>query len=316
MRRSKVLLATIAGIMASYTVQAEPVTIDTLSESVLISKVLDLVNVERVKHGCAPLQMDDRLFMAAQRQSVAMAQQHFAGHQNPDGSTAETRVEAAGYHFDAVTENIQVNTFKPEDVAATSLNAPRHRDNLLNCAYTDTGIAVVLQSDGVPVDGVPAMYKYYWTQVLASPAKAEGEETTDQVLSLVNAARAKQGCAPLQVDAKLSQAAQRESRDMVSKHFFSHTEPDGTTPGARVKDTGYLYQMIGENIEVNTDTPADAVTAWMNSPGHRANILTCAFKETGIAVVDQADDVPVDGVPHAYKAYWTQVFAMPFRSGG
>ena len=315
MRMSKVLPVIMAGMMAGYTVQAEPVAMDTLSESVLTSKVLDIINVERGKQGCKPLQMDDRLFMAAQRQSLAMAQQHFAGHQNPDGSTAEARVEAAGYHFDAVSENIQVNTFRPEDVAATSLNAPRHRENLLNCGYTDTGIAVVLQSDGVAVDGVPAIYKYYWTQVLATPAKVESAETTDQVLTLVNAERAKQGCGPLQVDAKLARAAERESRDMVSKHFFSHTEPDGTTPGARVKDAGYSYQMIGENIEVNTDTPADAVTAWMNSPGHRANILTCAFKETGIAVVDQADGIAVDGVPHAYKAYWTQVFAMPFRTG-
>ncbi len=134
------------------------------------------------------------------------------------------------------------------------------------------------------------------------------------VLDLVNAERASHGCGPLKINALLSQAAERESRDMVQGHFFNHTEPDGTTPGDRVKGTGYIYQMIGENIEVNTEEPGDAVVTWMNSPGHRANILTCAFRETGIAMVRQTDDQPVDGVPGVYKAYWTQVFAMPFAS--
>ena len=319
MRKLVKLLAIVAASaissMLAGTVQAESSSVATLSEAALASQVLDLINTQRVQHGCAPLQMDDRLSAAAERQSLAMATGHFAGHMSPDGGTMEDRVEAAGYNFGQVSENIQVNTFQPAAVVEASLNAPRHRDNLLNCTYTDTGIAVALQSDATAVPGVPTIYKYYWTQVLAVPAVPDDTAVTAKVLALINAERAKQGCGPLQVDAKLSQAAARESHDMVTKHFFSHTEPDGTTPGARVKDTGYNYQMIGENIEVNTDAPQDAVTAWMNSPGHRANILTCAFRETGIAVAVQDDNIPVDGVPHAYKAYWTQVFAMPFRGG-
>lgn len=308
-------LANFAGILVTCAAHAGPSDVRTLSEAVLASQVLDIINIQRSQHGCAPLQMDDRLFAAAQRQSEAMAREHFAGHVSPDGATPESRVKAAGYSFAIVAENIQVNTRYPLAMVEASLNAPKHRDNLFNCAYTDTGIAVVLQDDGVAVPGVPSMYKYYWTQVLAAPAVPDQAAVTEKVLALINAERAKQGCGPLQVDAKLSQAAERESRDMVTKHFFSHNDPDGATPGSRVKDTGYVYQMIGENIEVNTDTPEDAVASWMNSPGHRANILTCAFRDTGIAVAVQDDNIPVDGVPHAYKAYWTQVFALPFHGG-
>ncbi len=150
---------------------------------------------------------------------------------------------------------------------------------------------------------------------MAWSANAGMSGSLSQVLSLVNAARAEKGCQPLVVDERLTKAAERESRDMVDQAFFSHTEPDGTTPGDRVKDTGYTYQMIGENIEVDGDTvPETAFTNWMNSPGHRANILTCAFRETGIAVVRQTDGRPVGGVPSEYHYFWTQVFAMPFRT--
>lgn len=146
--------------------------------------------------------------------------------------------------------------------------------------------------------------------VVASAQPLDGAE---RVLQLVNAERAAHGCAPLRMDERLMAAAERESRDMATQHFFNHTEPDGTTPGKRVKDTGYVYQMVGENIVADTDDADDAVDAWMNSPGHRANILTCAFRETGIAVYEQDDDAPVNGVPGVYRAYWTQVFAMPLR---
>jgi len=148
----------------------------------------------------------------------------------------------------------------------------------------------------------------------AQASCATPRETIEQVLALINAQRIAHGCEPLRLEERLEQAAERESRDMVERHFFSHTEPDGTTPGARVRKTGYVYQMIGENIEVNAEMPELAVATWMNSPGHRANILTCAFKETGIAVVSQKDDVTVEGVPGVYKAFWTQVFAMPFQA--
>lgn len=148
------------------------------------------------------------------------------------------------------------------------------------------------------------------TAVQAAPRTTETE-----VLEMINAERAAHGCQPLHVEARLTEAAERQSRQMVERHYFSHTAPDGSTPGRRVKDAGYVYQMVGENIEVNSDVPEEVVDTWMNSPGHRENILMCAFKETGIAVAWQEDDQPVAGVPRGFRAYWTQVFAMPLNLG-
>lgn len=148
----------------------------------------------------------------------------------------------------------------------------------------------------------------------SSAAEAAPREAAYRALDLINSEREAHGCAPLALNDKLTEAAERQSRQMATRHFFSHTDPDGTTPAQRVKATGYIYQMVGENIVADTDEADDAVAAWMNSPGHRANILTCAFRETGIAVYDQDDDAPVSGVSGAYRAYWTQVFAMPLAA--
>ncbi|MFD6247643.1 CAP domain-containing protein [Streptomyces roseolus] len=118
----------------------------------------------------------------------------------------------------------------------------------------------------------------------------------DQVLSLVNAERAKAGCGPLTANATLARAAQAHSDDMAARDFFDHTNPDGAGPGDRVTAAGYPWSTYGENIAMGQRTPEQVMEAWMNSPGHRANILNCDFKELGVGIHD-------GGGP-----YWTQVF--------
>ncbi|MER5741373.1 CAP domain-containing protein [Streptomyces sp. NPDC002262] len=118
----------------------------------------------------------------------------------------------------------------------------------------------------------------------------------DQVLALVNAERAKAGCGALTANATLARAAQGHSDDMAARDFFDHTNPDGDGPGERVTAAGYPWSTYGENIAMGQSTPEQVMEAWMNSPGHRANILNCDFKELGVGVT-------TDGGP-----YWTQVF--------
>ena len=145
-------------------------------------------------------------------------------------------------------------------------------------------------------------------------ANVDPDALVNRALSLINAERAQHGCGPLTINPQLNKAAMRQSAAMAEQHFFDHKDPDGTTPGQRVRDTGYVFQMMGENIEAGTDTAEEAVKVWMNSPGHRANILTCAYKETGLALVDAPDDVPINGQPMAYEYYWTQEFALPLKT--
>ncbi|MFB6836816.1 CAP domain-containing protein [Streptomyces sp. NPDC056361] len=118
----------------------------------------------------------------------------------------------------------------------------------------------------------------------------------DQVIALVNAERAKAGCGPLTANATLTRAAQGHSDDMAARDFFDHTNPDGKGPGDRVTAAGYPWSTYGENIAMGQQTPEQVMDAWMNSSGHRANILNCDFKEIGI------------GIHSSGGPYWTQVF--------
>ncbi|MER7959482.1 CAP domain-containing protein [Streptomyces sp. NPDC096030] len=122
------------------------------------------------------------------------------------------------------------------------------------------------------------------------------DSVADQVISLVNAERAKAGCGPLSANATLTRAAQGHSDDMAARDYFDHTNPDGDGPGERVTAAGYPWSTYGENIAMGQSTPEQVMNSWMNSPGHRANILNCDFKEIGIGVHNE-------GGP-----YWTQVF--------
>lgn len=120
------------------------------------------------------------------------------------------------------------------------------------------------------------------------PADPPPSSSAEEVTALVNAERAKEGCSAVRSNSKLATAASRHSADMVSRDYFSHTSPDGSDPGDRITAAGYRWSTYGENIAKGQSTPAAVMDSWMNSPGHRANILNCAFKEIGVGRVDSS----------------------------
>lgn len=144
----------------------------------------------------------------------------------------------------------------------------------------------------------PAPKKTAKPRVPSTPASQPAPPSTAaQVVALVNKERGAAGCGPLKADTQLTDAAQRHSDDMSARNFFEHTNPDGAGPGQRVTDAGYRWSTYGENIARGQQTPASVMESWMNSPGHRANILNCAFKDIGIGIHQGA------GGP-----WWTQDF--------
>ncbi|MFJ6852846.1 sigma-70 family RNA polymerase sigma factor [Streptomyces sp. NPDC091271] len=121
-----------------------------------------------------------------------------------------------------------------------------------------------------------------------APKASSAPSVADEVIALVNNERAKEGCAPVSGNSLLAKAASRHSADMVARDYFSHTSPDGTDPGARITAAGYRWSTYGENIAKGQPTAAAVMDSWMNSSGHRANILNCAFKEIGIGREDSS----------------------------
>lgn len=116
-----------------------------------------------------------------------------------------------------------------------------------------------------------------------------------QVVTLTNQERAKHGLPELKVDLQLSKVARAKSKDMSDNNYFSHTSPTYGSPFDMMKQYGVTYRSAGENIAKGQRSPAEVVNAWMNSEGHRANILNESFTHIGVGYVENGN-------------YWTQQF--------
>jgi uncharacterized protein YkwD len=143
-------------------------------------------------------------------------------------------------------------------------------------------------------------------------AGASQPSIEQQVLELTNEQRQQNGCATaLVLSPQLSAAASAHSQDMALHDLFSHSGSDGSTMVSRITATGYSYSQLAENVAAGRATAEDVVSDWMNSPGHRANILNCGLREVGIGYYAQMDDqsnVRLDNgqVGGPYRYYWTQ----------
>ena len=119
-----------------------------------------------------------------------------------------------------------------------------------------------------------------------------------QVLDLVNVERTKRGISALTLDSNLSSVATKKSQDMVNKNYFDHTSPTYGSPFDMMKQFGISYRTAGENIAKGQKTPQEVVTAWMNSEGHRKNILNPNFTNLGVGIAKDSKGT----------TYWTQMF--------
>ncbi|MFF3971068.1 CAP domain-containing protein [Streptomyces rubiginosohelvolus] len=136
-----------------------------------------------------------------------------------------------------------------------------------------------------PASKAPAPPK---TSAAPPPSKKPSPSPTDasarsEVLALVNQERAKVGCSPLSTSAPLTSLAQNFSEDMAARGFFDHTDPDGDTPWDRAAQAG-VQGLAAENIARGQADAQAVMEGWMNSEGHRANILNCDYKTIGIGV--------------------------------
>lgn len=133
------------------------------------------------------------------------------------------------------------------------------------------------------------------------PAEKPAEEAKSlsefeqRVVELTNAERTKQGLPALKIDTELSKVARIKSEDMQKNNYFDHNSPTYGSPFDMMKKFGISYTSAGENIAQGQRTPEEVVQAWMNSAGHRANILNNGFTHIGVGYVENGN-------------YWTQQF--------
>ncbi|WP_156291723.1 CAP domain-containing protein [Oceanobacillus salinisoli] len=184
------------------------------------------------------------------------------------------------------TEKVEIN--EPEQNAETPVQEKEEQP--------------VQEEPQAPVEEEPAQEQ---VQQPAQEQAAEDNQSQTQeyelnqfeqeVVDLTNQERAKYGLSPLQVDIELSKVAREKSRDMAVNNYFDHNSPTYGSPFDMMKSYGVSYQTAGENIAKGQRTPAEVVNAWMNSDGHRANILNENFTHIGVGYVEQGN-------------HWTQQF--------
>ena len=149
------------------------------------------------------------------------------------------------------------------------------------------GLAVIAFPGAAPAPAAPSACQ----STAATPTHANSAGVRRSVICLLNRERTKRGLPRLRSNRRLETAATKHSKDMVRRNFFSHDSPGGSTPGSRVRHTGYLKGAngfsVGENLAWGTGhyaTPESIVDSWMKSPGHKANILHRAFEEIGVGI--------------------------------
>jgi uncharacterized protein YkwD len=143
--------------------------------------------------------------------------------------------------------------------------------------------------------------------LVAAPAAAAGTDRTtaahDDVVRLTTAERQKAGCPPLRVVPELDRSAQGHTDDMAAHNFMGHAGSDGSSMTARAVHAGYSgWRSLAENVAAGYPTADAVVAGWMNSSGHRANILNCKLKDIGVGHAANANT--------AYGTFWTQDFGL------
>ncbi|WPB88800.1 CAP domain-containing protein [Streptomyces malaysiensis] len=253
-------------------------------------QALEVVNAARARAGAAPVALDGRLTAAAEAHARAMAAHGALALESPDGTSLFHRIAAHGYTPLTVAEHIVSGPRTPREFVDYCLEGAERRGPFHDPALVHLGIG---HADG------PTTGDVYWTAVWARPFTPDGLlRLTSEVIALTNAERAAARLAPLAPDPRLAAAAQAHSDDMVARDFYSHTGPEGHQPWDRARAAGATHRGIGENIACGQRSPAEVVRGWMDSPGHRANILKPDFTHIGVG----------HATGSRAGTYWTQVF--------
>ncbi|WP_329113379.1 CAP domain-containing protein [Streptomyces sp. NBC_01465] len=259
---------------------------DTLATASAPDGLLGLVNADRAGAGAPPVRLDPRLASAAQAHATGMAGQDRLSVEGPDGISVYQRVSACGYAYLTIAEHLVSGPRTPAEFVEYCRSDAQTRRALRNPDLTDAGFAHVGE---------------YWTALWARPFTAEGlVRTASEVVALTNTERSRDGLRPLATDPRLTAAAQAYSTDMAARGFYSHTSPEGLQPWDRAAAAGAAHRGIGENIACGQRTGPEVVLGWMNSPGHRANILKPDFTHIGIGFAGGG----------LAGTYWTQLFGQ------
>ncbi|MBM7855188.1 putative YkwD family protein [Desulfohalotomaculum tongense] len=295
----------------------------------LEQKVVEVINKARLEKGISELQVDPALTAVAREQAQKLADSYRGSYDplyNLMKSGSYEAVKASVLRTGSVEYVVKYQVSKSSSFAGLS-----EKYNLVGIGIVDSSIfnkvCVEVFAKGQPVGKQPQNTQQTSNQdknnedqnnqpqVPQQPANKNENKTPVQqpqdsqpknavpsinefqkkIVELVNKERAKEGLQPLVAKADLNKVAQLKAEDMAKNNYFSHTSPTYGSPFDMMKQFGINYSYAGENIAVGYRTPESVMEGWMNSPGHRKNILNPNFTEIGVGFT-------ADGY------YWVQHF--------
>jgi uncharacterized protein YkwD len=267
----------------------------------LRQELLRRINAERREAGAPPLRLSAPLTRVAQGQAEEIGRRNSSRLEAGSADAINEKMKRAGYDSHAWTESIAAT---PGGVDAVIRNWKRGDSQtfrrLLDPQYRDLGIGLG-QVRGTPL--YTFLYAIpqgdYFTRETAG--LRDLERVRAGILAEVNAQRKRAGAPPLSANALLNKAAQRHAEDMLARGYFAHESPQGKTVRERAREAGYEWRTVGENIAEGQFTVDEVMKTWMNSPGHRRNILDPDFRELGVGLA-------LGRSGSGYRVLWAQAF--------
>ncbi len=267
-------------------------------------------NAERTRAGVSPLSTDPGLNEVAQERADAIAKRGSLpteAEASRQFGTVERRLVRAGYQPHGWVESIVSTDGDAAEVMAYWRGDPSFSD-MLRADYSDLGLGVAKLGD-VPLYLVIVAWPEKEVYSREVRELADFIAVKDEMLADVNRLRAAAGVAPLVEDPRLDAAAQEHAEDMLARDYYDHKSPEGKQVGDRVKAEGYSWRLVAENIAAGHVTVDSVLDAWMQSSGHRANLLRPNATDFGFGLA-------VGPFDSRHRVLWVQNFAAPLVESG
>lgn len=278
----------------------QPSTTTSQNQETVRIEMRSHMNAERSSKNVLQLTENTAMHTAAQRLTDDMFARNYFAVKTPEGLGARELLKEAGYDSRAV--GILIAGGPADAATAFSLwkNSASSADLIVRADYEEIGVGFTKgNGDNLWVLLLASSQTKYEQEIAV--ALADLTAIRQAMLTRVNAERAKEGLPALIENELLHQSAQKKSEEMLTRDYFAHENPDGVTPHQLITSTGYPARISAENLAKGPKGVDEVMTGWMNSPGHRANILLNGIEEAGFGLKFGRN-------ASGFNLYWTQHF--------
>jgi uncharacterized protein YkwD len=268
------------------------------------------LNAERERAGAPPCRLIPVLNLTAQQHAEETNRRGSGGRLSEETEAVQARLVGMGYLAYTWSESFVVSRGDLREVVARWRSDRRSRG--MSPQFRDVGIGIS-EYRGAPLYA----FLFGWHQgdffARETAALRDLEAVRADMLARVNAARRSAGLPPLRRSPDLDRAAQVHARDLLTRGYYEHVSPEGSTPLSRASAAGYRADLIAENLHQRTGPVAAVVEDWLRSPGHRRNLLDPGARDLGVGLAIG----PGHGLdPSGYRVIWVQSFGRRSETAG